>query len=299
MLKLIRPFLVCLTLSSGVSAVPLPHKSAFVSGALGSVLMLHCLRESARAHKMRPQERKQLLAAAVSAVISIAYARTKLQKQGVFSREALANAGLAILAKDTKAKRPLKTQALNGLLGVSLLLANRAIFDYLFVPKGHDVVQDVTGQMQKYGVYWLYMTQVAQRSTVGLAWLELLYQGLLSTRKSRVKFANLLGHVSSTAWTGLARLVPQTGELWGREHVKLKTVTCSICLEGASQNNPVQSYCLAREHGFHEQCIARWVEENNDCPQCRGDISKKTEPWIREELARRLADATADMNPFA
>lgn len=50
--------------------------------------------------------------------------------------------------------------------------------------------------------------------------------------------------------------------------------TCSICLEDI-ESNPVYTPCI---HGFHEQCINKWIAEKKydpiiKCPTCKYDIS--------------------------
>ena len=41
-------------------------------------------------------------------------------------------------------------------------------------------------------------------------------------------------------------------------------MTCSICLSESECNHTL--YC---GHQFHEECIEKWLEENNTCPNCR------------------------------
>jgi hypothetical protein len=50
-----------------------------------------------------------------------------------------------------------------------------------------------------------------------------------------------------------------------------ETIFCSICQEDIqeAQRTLVISSC---QHGFHESCIAPWLESNNTCPNCRNRI---------------------------
>ncbi len=43
--------------------------------------------------------------------------------------------------------------------------------------------------------------------------------------------------------------------------------TCSICLEN---NVNCETNC---SHHFHAACLSQWINKNNSCPLCRGNIS--------------------------
>jgi len=56
------------------------------------------------------------------------------------------------------------------------------------------------------------------------------------------------------------RLVEDNRSLRGTEEVE----ECSICLE--SEGTLVPSKC---DHKFHTECLIKWLENNNTCPNCR------------------------------
>lgn len=45
---------------------------------------------------------------------------------------------------------------------------------------------------------------------------------------------------------------------------------CSICLERYDKNNKIMN--LKCRHTFHQECITKWLKDNNTCPQCRENI---------------------------
>ena len=49
------------------------------------------------------------------------------------------------------------------------------------------------------------------------------------------------------------------------------TPVCSVCLDESGL-----SKTLSCGHSFHEDCIDKWLEDNNTCPNCR----KLTHPHI-------------------
>lgn len=53
-------------------------------------------------------------------------------------------------------------------------------------------------------------------------------------------------------------------------------IYCSICLTDIKEGERVISLNSCH-HGFHEPCIAQWLEEHRSCPNCR-----KTVPLIAE-----------------
>lgn len=59
-----------------------------------------------------------------------------------------------------------------------------------------------------------------------------------------------------------------------------ETIFCSICQEDIkeAQRTLVISSC---QHGFHESCIAPWLENNNTCPNCRKRILEDPAPLVR------------------
>jgi hypothetical protein len=61
---------------------------------------------------------------------------------------------------------------------------------------------------------------------------------------------------------------------------------CSICLNELSENR----YILGCAHHFHENCIFRWLEENNSCPICRSVVDDSvinTENIVLEPIPTR------------
>ncbi len=45
---------------------------------------------------------------------------------------------------------------------------------------------------------------------------------------------------------------------------------CSICLENYDKNDKIMN--LKCRHSFHQECIKKWLKDNNTCPQCRENI---------------------------
>ena len=162
-----KKLLISILFVSSMQAAPFPSTGTLASSVGGTALMLYCLRESGRANQMRPRERQRLLATAVSAVFSLAYARAKVQQQGA-----------------------------SKLLGLNLLLANRAVFDFLIAKGGRYRVDQVLCQLERYSMYGLYMTQVAMHSPASLAGLEVLYQGLVRGPLLYTKPVALAAHVA-------------------------------------------------------------------------------------------------------
>ena len=46
---------------------------------------------------------------------------------------------------------------------------------------------------------------------------------------------------------------------------------CSICLEEFSKGD--ERTCLPCLHGFHKDCVNRWLESNGICPVCKTSVS--------------------------
>lgn len=44
--------------------------------------------------------------------------------------------------------------------------------------------------------------------------------------------------------------------------------TCVICMENFNRNHPDASF-LECQHWFHKNCVARWMQDNRSCPQCK------------------------------
>ena len=67
--------------------------------------------------------------------------------------------------------------------------------------------------------------------------------------------------------------------------------TCGICFEKLVFK---QTQILHCEHEFHNDCIEKWLEENNTCPYCRSltdhhltiDMSIETSDITREFMAQ-------------
>ena len=45
---------------------------------------------------------------------------------------------------------------------------------------------------------------------------------------------------------------------------------CPICLERYNKNDKIIN--LKCRHTFHQECIIKWLKNNNSCPQCRENI---------------------------
>ena len=45
---------------------------------------------------------------------------------------------------------------------------------------------------------------------------------------------------------------------------------CSICLEKYKKNEKIIN--LNCSHSFHQNCLSKWLNNNNTCPQCRENI---------------------------
>ena len=49
-------------------------------------------------------------------------------------------------------------------------------------------------------------------------------------------------------------------------------IPCSVCFQFFKSNNQVSStFC---GHIFHTNCISKWLDTNNFCPECRANCSK-------------------------
>ena len=74
--------------------------------------------------------------------------------------------------------------------------------------------------------------------------------------------------------------------------------TCTICLgdlaDNAKAGKSERAVLLHGKHFFGEECIRRWLEENNSCPSCR----KKVLAGSDEHERRRIARLTAEFNAF-
>eukprot|EP00759_Apiculatamorpha_spiralis_P046482 PhF_6_TR42839/c0_g1_i1/m.64875 len=49
---------------------------------------------------------------------------------------------------------------------------------------------------------------------------------------------------------------------------------CTICLDEYEEGCTLG--ILPCNHGFHKDCVDRWVSENNVCPMCKQDVAKRT-----------------------
>lgn len=59
-----------------------------------------------------------------------------------------------------------------------------------------------------------------------------------------------------------------------RVNAQNTTTQCSICLENfREEQEMIQLPC---EHVFHENCIRRWLERNNNCPYCRRTLFERS-----------------------
>ena len=55
---------------------------------------------------------------------------------------------------------------------------------------------------------------------------------------------------------------------------------CTICLLQYTDETKKATEC---QHIFHQECIDRWLQENNSCPLCRTCLQQHTRPIIDEE----------------
>lgn len=56
-----------------------------------------------------------------------------------------------------------------------------------------------------------------------------------------------------------------------------KEEKCAICMEEMDINQTR----LACSHGYHQECIARWLEQKSTCPICRHEVA--IEPNLRTQ----------------
>ena len=246
--------------------------------------MLYCVRQvpAAMSGCLTKEQQQRLIASAFSALTAIAYARTKVQAQGFFTRQALANVGLQVLAKADSTYRSRATRATAGLLSVSLLLANRTIFDYVFL----------NSMFKKYGFYALYMSNVAQRSLNSLCLIELLYQGIVQVKQQDILWVRQ--QCDRLVWQLFDKLCAvEPRELFGRVAVLSADSQCSICLGEDAIDNPLKSFCAERSHIAHASCMHNWYERKQQCPMCRGPLVRKTRQDVVEEIIYRVK------NPFS
>lgn len=73
------------------------------------------------------------------------------------------------------------------------------------------------------------------------------------------------------------------------------TTTCTICLETTKDGGLSAVYRLPCSHWFHKICLRKWLERNNNCPNCRHVVNF----WNGERLspiARMIADFNDDFD---
>ena len=56
---------------------------------------------------------------------------------------------------------------------------------------------------------------------------------------------------------------------------------CTICLLQYTDETKKATEC---QHIFHQECIDRWLQENNSCPLCRHVLQQHTRSTIDEEV---------------
>ena len=56
---------------------------------------------------------------------------------------------------------------------------------------------------------------------------------------------------------------------------------CTICLLQYTEETKKATEC---QHIFHQECIDRWLQENNSCPLCRHVLQQNTRSTIDEEV---------------
>ena len=56
---------------------------------------------------------------------------------------------------------------------------------------------------------------------------------------------------------------------------------CTICLLQYTEETKKATEC---QHIFHQECIDRWLQENNSCPLCRHVLQQHTRSTIDEEV---------------
>ena len=56
---------------------------------------------------------------------------------------------------------------------------------------------------------------------------------------------------------------------------------CTICLLQYTEETKKATEC---QHIFHQECIDRWLQENNSCPLCRTCLQQHTRSTIDEEV---------------
>ena len=56
---------------------------------------------------------------------------------------------------------------------------------------------------------------------------------------------------------------------------------CTICLLQYTEETKKATEC---QHIFHQECIDRWLQENNSCPLCRTCLQQHTRSSIDEEI---------------
>lgn len=68
-------------------------------------------------------------------------------------------------------------------------------------------------------------------------------------------------------------LNPTTEKKVGKETEEPEEPTeedqCAICLDGISTEEKTR---LACSHGYHKECIYRWLDQNSTCPICRYQV---------------------------
>jgi len=65
-------------------------------------------------------------------------------------------------------------------------------------------------------------------------------------------------------------------ELLDGDDLRVTERECGICFDEFDQNSHVNS--LPCKHFYHKACIVQWLEINNKCPKCRGELPSEELP---------------------
>jgi hypothetical protein len=50
---------------------------------------------------------------------------------------------------------------------------------------------------------------------------------------------------------------------------------CAICMVDFTETDDIIPLPCDEKHYFHQDCIKQWLEQNNNCPLCKKEITKE------------------------
>ena len=104
---------------------------------------------------------------------------------------------------------------------------------------------------------------------------------LLESLTSSLKFENIIRFLKKTFKRDVQALELIKYKEYQRRFALRSDDTCSICYEIYTEENVLRIMKCSGAHAYHKECIDKWLNKSERCPQCNLSALKKGEAQIQ------------------